>query len=370
MPKKKTALLFVCLNQPYWPYLNQVFKDAKRFFLTNHDVDIYAWTDVTQERIDARVNEFCTHIDQVANISEPVDNKVAYLIGIFERIIKEFSNTKQELLNDKIKYLYDTEGISMRFNEEGKLLFDFRNERTEVTVTALSKVEKELIQTFYADWSDLLATAHIMPTEPAEWPYPTLMRYHLFLQQEEKLREYDYLFYLDADMKIVDEVKEEILSDGLTMAEHPMYSLKKRFVPPYEPNRKSTAYIPRLGCVLSDEFGRPYFKPLYAAGGFQGGKSSSFIQAMKAMKESIDKDFINNYIAIWNDESHWNKYLYTYTGLLTVLSPSYVYPDSLIEQYYHKIWEKPYKPIIYTLTKPFSLSKEGGEALKETLKTI
>ncbi len=222
----------------------------------------------------------------------------------------------------------------------------------------------------YFTWTDMPEEATfgatVFPTEAVPWPHPTLMRYHLFLQQEEKLKEYDYIFYLDADMKIVSPIGEEILCDGLTVAEHPMYALAKRFYPPYEPNKDSNAYIPRLGIIL-DDGGKTWFKPLYAAGGFQGGEAKTFIEAMKSMRDAIDKDMVNNYIAIWNDESHWNKYLFGYKGKMKVLSPSYVYPDSLIKEYYEPLWGCSYEPKIITLTKPFTLSKEGGEHLQKIL---
>lgn len=222
-------------------------------------------------------------------------------------------------------------------------------------------------------WSDLPEDLNpgckLFPIEPIGWPFPTLMRYNLFLQEEETLKKYDYLFYVDADMLFVDTVGDEILGEGLTMAEHPMYSLRREYVPPYEPNPDSTAYIPRLGVVVNEN-GKPWFKPLYAAGGFQGGKTEFFIEAMKTMKKNIDTDFVKNYIAIWNDESHWNKYLYGYRGHLTVLSPSYVYPDSLIDEYYVKIWGKKYPPKLVTLTKSFTTSKENGDDLKRRLASM
>lgn len=263
MPKK-VALLFVCTNPPYWPFLRDVIEDCRKNFLTAHEVDYFTWSDMPED-------------------------------------------------------------------------------------------------TNYG--------ATVFPIEPATWPYPTLMRYHLFLQQEEKLKDYDYIFYLDVDMRVVDVVGDEILGQGLTMAEHPMYSLRKEYVPPYEPNGASQAYIPRLGVVVNQD-GKPWFKPLYAAGGFQGGRADLFIEAMKEMRKTIDADFANNYIAIWNDESHWNKYLYGYQGHLTVLSPSYVYPDSLINEYYTKIWGRNYKPIIVTLTKKFTTTKEAGDDLRARLGTM
>jgi hypothetical protein len=263
----KIALLFVCVNQPYWPYLKDVIADCDNNFLTNrqlgHTVDYFAWTDLP----------------------------------------------------------------------EG---------------------------TTYG--------ATVFPMDEMQWPMPTLMRYHFFLQQEEILKDYDYIFYLDADMRVVAPIGNEILGEGLTVAEHPMYAFKRGLYAPLEPNPESTAFVKRFGMITTDETdGKPWFKPVYAAGGFQGGKAKEFLKAMHAIKKTIDDDFKKNYIAIWNDETHWNKYLSDYKGKVTVLSPSYVYPDSLIKEYYEPLWGKSYVPKIITLTKPFTVSKEGGEAVRKML---
>jgi len=206
----------------------------------------------------------------------------------------------------------------------------------------------------------------LFPTEPIEWPYPTLLRYNLFLQQEELLKEYDYIFYCDIDMKFVGVVGDEVLGNGLTSAQHPMYAIRKEYYPPYEPNSESESYIPRPGKVISDN-GKPRFMPLYYAGGFQGGKSDVWIKAMKDMSKMIDKDLGKNYIPIWNDESVWNKYLFLNPPDV-VLTPSYIYPDSLIKEYYEPLWGCSYIPKLMTLTKWFSLSKEGGEHVQQMLK--
>jgi hypothetical protein len=223
------------------------------------------------------------------------------------------------------------------------------------------EVLKEAVD-FMHEQKDIFLT----PMDAAPWPAPTLMRYHLFLQKEEELSKYDYVFYLDADMRVVDKISDEILGDNLTAAEHPMYSLRREYIPPYEPNPESTAYISRPGKVVDDS-GKQRFKPYYYAGGFQGGKSKDFIRAMREMKKNIDIDFDHNYTAIWNDESHWNKYLSTFKKDLIVLPPSYIYPDSLIKEYYEPIWGKSYQPKIITLTKPFSLSADGAAHLNEFL---
>lgn len=199
----------------------------------------------------------------------------------------------------------------------------------------------------------------VFPTEPIEWPFPTLLRYNLFLQQEESLKEYDYIFYCDIDMRFVNIVGDEILGNGLTAAQHPMYALRKEYNPPYEPNKESEAYIPRPGRVIVEN-GKPRFIPLYYAGGFQGGKTDLWISAMKEMAKMTDKDLTKNYIPIWNDESIWNKYLFLNPPSV-ILTPSYIYPDSLIKEYYEPLWGCAYIPKLVTLTKWFSLSKEGGE---------
>ncbi len=305
--RKKVALLFININERYWPYLKQVIEDSKKNFLPQHKVDFLVWSDIPE----LSSPEYLTRINELAP-----ERQLQLLIANNQRPPSQWWG--KETIMETIEYLRKDKSIQ------------------------------------------------IFPTEPVEWPFPTLMRYHLFLQQEELLKNYDYIFYLDADMRVVDKISDEILGEGLTAAEHPMYSLAPKYIPPYEPNPESTAYIHRLGQVV-EENGKPRFKPYYLAGGFQGGKTKLFIKAMKVMKENIDIDFNKNYTAIWNDESHWNKYVWDYKGPLIVLSPSYVYPDSLIKEYYIPVWGKDYTPKIITLTKPFSLSKQAGSELNEMM---
>lgn len=200
----------------------------------------------------------------------------------------------------------------------------------------------------------------VFPTEAIEWPMPTLMRYHTFLQQEEILSKYDYIFYCDVDMAFVDVVGDEILGPTLTTGCNPMYWLDKTMWQPFESNPLSTAYIPRPGQII-DDGGKPHFMPQYYAGGMQGGKSNKFIEAMKVMRKNIDQDFANNYISRWNDEGHWNRYLFDHPEGVIALNPSYIYPDSLIKEYYQPRWNRSYQPKLITLTKKFSLKQLSAE---------
>ncbi len=311
--KQKIALLFIALNHQYWPYLKQVIEDARKHFLPHHNVDFYVWTDIPDED----TPEFKDFMAKIPS-SEDV------------QIMRDFAKTMDDL--------QQVEKVVSR-------------EKLQETVNFIREA-KDIKRTF---------------TEPLpEHRYCTLMRYHLFLQKEEELKKYDHLFYLDVDMRIVSKISDEVLSEGLLAAEHPMYSLKKQYYPPYEPNEQSTAYIPRPGKIIDDE-GKPRFQPYYYAGGFQGGTSKEFIKAMKVMKENIDVDFNKNYTAVWNDESHWNRFLFDYKGKTIVLSPAYIYPDSLIKDYYEPLWGRSYEPKIITITKPWMLSKEAGIALRKQL---
>lgn len=222
---------------------------------------------------------------------------------------------------------------------------------------SIKNVSKGLAELYKMD------NVKFFPTEGVEWPMPTLMRYHLFLQQEEVLKDYDYIFYCDVDMQFVDVVGDEILSDGLTSGTNPMYYLDKSMWPPYEPNPNSTAYINRPGRIINDN-GQKRFQPLYYAGGFQGGKADKFIAAMKVMRERIDQDMVNGYIAIWNEESHWNKYL-SENPPSVVLNPSYIYPDTLHKEYYEPRWGRAYQPKLVTLTKKFSTRPLTAEEQKQ-----
>lgn len=307
--RKKIALVLVGVNERYWSYLKQVIQDCKQNFLPQHLVDYFVWTDIPE----TDTPEYLQRIDNL--LTEEQLNQIRSTANA--KPINQFFS--KEEIQASVDFIRNTKGINL------------------------------------------------ISTEGIDWPAPTLMRYHLFLQQEEKLKDYEYIFYLDADMRVVDKISDEVLGEGITAAEHPMYSLQPRYVPPYEPNPDSTAYIHRLGEIV-DENGKSRFKPYYVAGGFQGGRADLFIKAMQVMKKNIDQDFDKNYIAIWNDESHWNKYLYDiYKGPLKVLSPSYIYPDSLIKEYYEPIWGKSYPPKIITLTKPFSLSKKAGSELNKML---
>jgi histo-blood group ABO system transferase len=174
--------------------------------------------------------------------------------------------------------------------------------------------------------------------EHENWPIPTLKRYHYFLKERDFILEHDYCFYLDADMRIVGKVGEEIFGD-IVATQHPGWWHRDPKDFNYERRRSSTAYIP------------PGEGNMYYAGGFNGGKTDSYIKMSEKIVENVENDFKNDLIAIWHDESHLNKYLYENPPSLE-LTPSYCYPEAIMLNY--PGWYVPFEPKILALEKNHS----------------
>jgi histo-blood group ABO system transferase len=150
----------------------------------------------------------------------------------------------------------------------------------------------------------------VIDVEHKPWPWMTLGRYEIFLSNSSIIKSMDYLFYCDVDIKIVNEVGNEILSD-LVVTQHPLYA-GTRGTP--EKNPISTA------CVFPNE------NMQYFAGGFNGGKTENYLKMCEIISNNIKQDLEKNYIAIWHDESHLNRYMID-NPPTKILSKHYCYPE-------------------------------------------
>lgn len=177
-------------------------------------------------------------------------------------------------------------------------------------------------------------------SEYTGFPQSTLMRYHLFNGAANDILRYDQVFYVDADMKFVAPVGEEIFSESITATEHPGY-VGLNGTPEKRP--ESTAYCPIV---------RNYF-----CGGFNGGEAGAFLRMAKVIADNIDRDTERGITAVWHDESHLNRYLYD-NPPARILSPSFCYPESEYKKqgYYNAIWQahgrKDITPKLLALDKP------------------
>jgi histo-blood group ABO system transferase len=178
----------------------------------------------------------------------------------------------------------------------------------------LTKFNVEYI--LFTDHHDLTLKSdrkiNIIRVNHKPWPWMTLGRYQIFQSKKEKLLNYDYLFYCDADMKFCDIVGPEILSDRVA-TQHPGYC-GTRGTPETDPNS--------LACVFEFE------DMQYFAGGFNGGKSTEYIKMSETLSNNINKDINKNIIAVWHDESHMNRYFID-NPPTRILDPGYCYGESL-----------------------------------------
>lgn len=172
---------------------------------------------------------------------------------------------------------------------------------------------------------------HTLDVPHFGWPGATLYRHYSLLKYEETARHYDYLFLVDADMRFVAPVGDEILSD-LVGTIHPGFWNKPRSQYTYENRTESRA------CISAGAGER------YYAGGFQGGNASRYLAACRDIAAKIDQDEANGITAVWHDESHWNRYLLEHPPTLE-LDPGYCYPEA---------WDLPFERKLLALDKDHS----------------
>lgn len=184
---------------------------------------------------------------------------------------------------------------------------------------------------------------HRIYQECMGWPYDTLMRFDLFSKIEEQIKQYDYILFMNANMKCKREITEEEflpINEELLVARHPGCIHYPKLLLPYDRNRKSTAYI-------SYRQGKYYYM-----GGLNGGKATAYIQLIHSLKQAIQDDLDHNIIAKWHDESQLNKYMLNRSDM-KILLPEYAYPEG---------WNLPYeaKMIIRDKEKYFNTSEMKG----------
>jgi hypothetical protein len=159
------------------------------------------------------------------------------------------------------------------------------------------------------------------------WPHNTLKRYEMFLKIKEDLYKFDYCVFFNANTIINSNIKlAEFFGtkDELTACIHPGFNGKKEYEFPLERRKKSNAYL---------DYGKVEH---YYMGAINAGKTECFISAIETMHERIKSDEEQGIIAVWHDESHWNKLL-SDIGHFNVLSPAYLNPENMNIRYEKKI---------------------------------
>ena len=141
------------------------------------------------------------------------------------------------------------------------------------------------------------SNVRVSKIEHEDWPMPTLKRYNYFVKEKEYISQFDYCYYFDIDMGIVQEVGDEVLSD-LVGTMHPYQTFSPKEQRTYDRNPNS------LACVNRGDEGDYYY-----AGGFNGGSTKEFLKMSEVIADRVTKDLEKDVIALWHDESHMNRYM-------------------------------------------------------------
>lgn len=147
-----------------------------------------------------------------------------------------------------------------------------------------------------------------------KFPAATLMRYLLFSQVKKHI-DSDFIFYGDVDIKFVAPVGEEILPLDLP-EENQLVAVRHcgfygKGGGSWETRQISTAYI------------APEKRKFYYAGGWQGGRTSTYLSACETMRDNIETDRKSGVMSTWHDEGHLNRYLSERMGKFKELTPDY-----------------------------------------------
>jgi GR25 family glycosyltransferase involved in LPS biosynthesis len=166
-------------------------------------------------------------------------------------------------------------------------------------------------------------------TERIGWPYETLYRFKYFLEfKQEEIDKSDYIYFINSNGKFLETIDKEVLPDssGYSFTTHHGFYQKKYSDLAYEKNSKSTAYIPF-------DKSKTY---KYFAGGFYGAKKDKFMELCKTLDEKITEDEKNNYIAVWHDESHINKFCFDLNYNFKQLGIDYHIPEEKLKSFHIK----------------------------------
>lgn len=173
--------------------------------------------------------------------------------------------------------------------------------------------------------ADGLPNVRVIHKECAGFPADSLFRFEIYLQAEEDLKKFDYIYFIQANALFLQPVGEEILPDesGLSMG---IWGGKQQNRPvcfyPYERNKKSLAYVA--------PYGKNY---IYFMGGINGGRSREYLDMARTLATNIRDDYNRGIIAKVHDQSHINAYMRSHD--CKIIPQEYCWPEE---------WESSFKP--------------------------
>ena len=166
----------------------------------------------------------------------------------------------------------------------------------------------------------------VYPQEHLPWPYITLFRFGTILKAKEELENYDWVLFLDADMRVVNVVTEDDLftSKPYIGVHHPCHYMQmpphNEFPGAFETEQQSTA-----GIEATDDIS------VYFQGCLWGGSVPEVLGMMTELQLRTQKDLEDGIIAKWHDESQMNKFFSERRSDVNVLHPAYAFPEDFTD---------------------------------------
>lgn len=183
-------------------------------------------------------------------------------------------------------------------------------------------IEKQYYVFTDGELNDMPDNINVYHQEHLSWPYITLLRFNTILKAVDSLSKSDWVLFLDADMLVVDEVKEEdLFTDKKYIGvHHPCHFMEmnphNKLPGAFETNPNSKA------CIIEDDDLSVYFQ-----GCLWGGRVPDVIDMMKELDNRTQDDLSREVIAVWHDESQMNKFFAERRDDVNVLGPSFAYPE-------------------------------------------
>ena len=163
--------------------------------------------------------------------------------------------------------------------------------------------------------------------EHLSWPYITLFRFGTILKAKQELESYDWILFLDADMRVVDTVTPEDLftSKSFIGVHHPCHYMR---MPPHNefPGAFETHSKSRAGITETDD------TSVYFQGCLWGGSVPDVLEMMQELQLRTQSDLEDDIIAKWHDESQMNKFFAEQRSRVHVLHPAFAFPEDFASQ--------------------------------------
>lgn len=161
----------------------------------------------------------------------------------------------------------------------------------------------------------------VVPVRHQPFPRVNLLKFKYIRRAADRLQEYPWIVYVDADKYAASTVWEQ----EFFCHDRPLFAVQHfRFYsdPPaaeaFEHNPSSEAAV-REGDDLST----------YWQSSFWGGRREEFLAAVDTLAERTDRDLERGIVAKWWDESFLNKYLIDHKSKVHTYSPGYSWPSCL-----------------------------------------